>query len=184
MLNAAVGSEVEIHGKACILTRLGAVGDAVYGPYESLPPGYYAVEFNLGAAEDHNFDGDELCAWVDVAAEFGTIILAREDIRLSRLRDGPISIQLAFHNEVKQNLEFRVGVSGCIPLLIEEHRQLVRLEEADADYVTLLRAAKFPDAGLMPDPVLFRAVQPTLRYLHDNGAMIKAVGDDIVVTIE
>jgi FkbM family methyltransferase len=184
MLNAAVGSEVEIHGKTCILTRLGATGDAVYGPYENLPPGYYAVEFNLGAAEDLNFDRDELCAWVDVAAEFGTIILAREDIRLSRLREGPISIQLAFHNDVKQNLEFRVGVSGCIPLLIEEHRQLMRLEDADADYMALLRAAKFPDASLMPDPILFRAVQPTLRYLHDNGAMIKAVGDDIVVTIE
>ena len=59
MLNAAVGSEVETHGKTCILTRLGAAGDAVYGPYETLPPGYYAVEFNLGAAERHNFDRDE-----------------------------------------------------------------------------------------------------------------------------
>jgi FkbM family methyltransferase len=184
MLNAAVGSEFETHGKMCILTRLGAAGDAVYGPYETLPSGYYAVEFNLGAAEDNNFDRDDLCAWVDVAADFGRIILAREDIRLSRLRAGPISIQLAFHNEAKQSLEFRVGVSGCIPLLIEEHRPLVRFEEADADYMTLLRAAKFPDASLMPDPVLFRAVQPTLRYLYENGATIKAVGNDIVVTIE
>ena len=184
MLNAAVGSEVEIHGKTCILTRLGATGDAVYGPYESLLPGYYAVEFNIGSAEHPDFDRDELCAWVDVAAEFGTLILAREDIRSSRLRDGPISIQLPFHNEVKRNLEFRVGVSGCIPLLIEEHRQLVRLDDADADYRALLRATKFPDASLMPDPILFRVVQPKLRYLHDNGAKIEAVGNDIVVTME
>lgn len=184
MLNTAIGSEVEIRGKKSILTRLGAAGDAVYGPYETLPPGYYAVEFNLGPVDVHNFDRDELCAWADVAAASGTIILAREDIRLSRLREGPISIQLAFHNEAKQILEYRVGVSGCIPVLIEEHRQLVRFAEADADYVALLRAAKFPDASLMPDPALFREVQPTLRYLYENGATIKAIGNDIVVTIE
>ena len=184
MLNAAVGSEVKTQGKTCILTRLGAAGDAIYGPYESLFPGYYAVQFNLGAAEDRNFDRDELCAWVDVAAEFGTVILAREDIRLSRLPEGPISIQLAFHNQVKQNLEFRVGVSGCIQLLIEEHRQLVRLEEADTDYAALLSAAKFPDASLMPDPILYREVQPTLRHLYENGATVKGVGNDIVMTID
>src|SRR5579863_6929591 len=184
MLNAALGSEVEVHGRTCILTRLGAGGDAVYGPYETLDPGNYAVEFNLGAADHQRFDGDDLCAWVDVAADFGTIILAREDVTLSRLREGPISIRLAFHNDTTQNLEYRVGVSGCIPLLIDEHRQLVRFEEADADYVALLHAAKFPDARIMPDPAFFREVQPTLRYLYENGATIKAVGSDIVVTIE
>jgi hypothetical protein len=38
-----------------------------------------------------------LCATVDIASEFGRLIFAREDVPLSRLRGGPVSIRLAFH---------------------------------------------------------------------------------------
>jgi hypothetical protein len=75
MLNAALGSEVEIDGKKCILTRAGAAGHAIYGPYKPLDPGYYAVEFCLRPAEDHTIDNDEVCAQVDVAVQSGTVTL-------------------------------------------------------------------------------------------------------------
>ena len=184
MLNAAVGSLTESSGKQCILTHIGANGHAVYGPYDYLEPGYYAVEFNLSAAEPQQFDSDEICAWVDVAAETGSVILVREDIPLSRLQNGPVRIQIPFHNQVAQVLEFRVGITGCVPLLIEDHRSVVRLEGPDADFTVPLDEARFPEAEAMPNPEFFREIQSHLRFFYTNGATIKAVGNDMVVTIE
>src|SRR5690348_11147716 len=135
MLNAAMGSEVEMDGKKCILTRVGAVGHAIYGPYKPLDPGHYAVEFCLRPAEGNTIDSDDVCAQVDVAVQSGTVILAKEEIRLSRLQSGINFVPLTFHNSVRQPFEFRVGVSGQVPLVIEDHCPVVALEGATADHV-------------------------------------------------
>src|SRR5580698_5135723 len=100
MLNAAIGSEVEIDGKKCILTRAGVAGHAIYGPYKPLDPGDYAVEFCLRPAEEYTIDQDEVCAQVDVAVQSGMAILAQEEIHLSRLQTGAIFVALTFHNSV------------------------------------------------------------------------------------
>ena len=157
MLNPEVGSQVEIDGRTCVLTRTGAEGCAIYGPYEPLDPGFYAVEFNLRAAEEQRGDSGDLCAWVDVATEFGTVIVARQDVPLSRLRNGPLTIQITFHSKVRENFEFRVGTTGRVPLLIEEQRRVVRMDQAEADYAALLSQARFPDATAMPDPTVKRS---------------------------
>ena len=131
MYNAAISSPAERGGRRYIPTHMGVSGHAIYGPYELLEPSHYVVEFSLSAAEPQWLDSDKICARVDVAAEFGSVILALQHVALRQLRDGAISIRLRFHNEVAQHLEFRVGVTGCIPLLIEEYRPVVRLERAD-----------------------------------------------------
>ena len=184
MHNPDVGSRAEIHGRACILTRAGAADIAIFGPYETLDPGYYAVEFNLRAVEEQPHDSEDLCAWVDVATDFGKVILAREDVRLSRLRNGPLTIQIPFHNKVTAAFEFRVGATGSVPLLIEENRRVVRMDRANADYAALLNETRFPEATAMPDPAFFLEIQPTLHHLYENGATVKVVGDDIIVTID
>ena len=184
MHNAAAGSPTEVHDKTCILTRTGASGHAVYGPYELLEAGYYAVEFNVSAAEPQRFDSDEICARVDVAAQFGSVILTLQDIALRQLRDGPLCIRLPFHNDLAQRPEFRVHVSGSIPLLIEEYRPVVRFNGADEDYAALLRDAKFPDPDVVATAPFFQQAHMTFRYLYENGAAVKVVGGDIVVTID
>ena len=184
MLNPEVGSRVEIHSRTCILTKAGIAGIAIYGPYEPLEPGYYAVEFNLRVAEEQPHYSDAVCAWVDVTTEYGNVILAREDVPLSRLQNGPLTIQIPFQSKVREAFEFRVGATGSVPLLIEEHRRVVRMDPADPDYVALLNEVRFPEATAMPDPAFFLEIEPTLRYLFENGATVKAIDDDIIVTID
>ncbi len=183
MLNAAMGSEVEIDGKKCILTQVGAVGHAVYGPYKPLDPGYYAVEFCLRPAEENSIDSDDVCAQVDVAVQSGTVILAKEEIRLSNLQSGGIFVPLTFHNSVRQPFEFRVGVSGQIPLIIEDHCPVVVLEDANADHVALLEQARFPDPNSASTPQVFRDLLPSFRDLHQSGAVIKLVDGRLIVSL-
>ena len=112
MINLAIGSRKEIDGRTLILTKPGSHGHAVYGPYQTLEPGRYAVEFNLEAADDKNLDRDGVCATVDVASGFGRTIHARQEISLSRLREGPVRIRLVFEFDASDVFEFRVSTNG------------------------------------------------------------------------
>lgn len=183
MLNTAVGSEVEIDGKKCILTRSGAVGHAIYGPYKPLDPGYYAVEFCVRPAEECAIGNDEVCAQVDVVVQSGNVVLAQEDIHLSRLQSGAIFVPLSFHNDVRQPVEFRVAVSGQIPLIIDDHCPVIALNDKDADYVALLEQARFPDPNSASVPQVFRDLLPSFRDLHENGAIIKVIDGRLIVTL-
>lgn len=183
MLNAAMGSEVEIDGKKCILTQVGAVGHAIYGPYKPLDPGYYAVEFCLRPAEENTIGSDDVCAQVDVVVQSGTVTLAKEEIRLSRLRSGANFVPLTFHNSVRQPFEFRVGVSGKISLIIEDHCPVVALEDPNADHVALLEQARFPDPNSVSTPQVFRDFLPSFRDLHQNGAAIKLADERLIVSL-
>ena len=84
-------------------------GHAVYGPYQSLEPGRYSVEFNLQATEDVPLDRDDICAAVDVASGYGRTIHARQEVSLSRLREGPVRIRLAFEIDTSGVFEFQGG---------------------------------------------------------------------------
>lgn len=184
MLSFAVGSLKEIDGKSCILTWEGSSGHAIYGPYQHLAPGHYVVEFNLGAAENRHLESESLCATVDVTADFGRLAFVCEDVTLSRLCNGPISIRLAFYTEAPQVFEFRVAVTGIIPLLIEDYCRVVALEDADADFEALLNATRFPDPGTLPKPPFFLNNVDVLRRLYEKGAVVKVIGDDVVLTMD
>ncbi len=159
-------------------------GHAIYGPYKPLDPGDYAVEFCLRPAEEYTIDQDEVCAQVDVAVQSGMAILAQEEIHLSRLQTGAIFVALTFHNSVRQPFEFRVGVSGQIPLIIEDHCPVVALKDANADHGTLLEQARFPDPNSASMPQVFRELLPSFRELHENGAGIKVVDGRLIVTLD
>jgi FkbM family methyltransferase len=120
VLNLAVGSPVTKGDRNCIMTRPAAAGHAVYGPYQRLPAGRYAVEFNITAAEGQQFDNDEVCAVVDVASEFGRFVSASQKVLLSQLRDGPLCIRLDFNVTRPETFEFRVAVNGSASLLVED----------------------------------------------------------------
>jgi hypothetical protein len=120
VLNLGIGSRTEVDGRTCILTRPGLSGHAVYGPYQRLPVGRYAVEFNIAAVDGQRFDHDGVCAVVDVASQFGRSISASQQAMLSQLHDGPLSIRLDFTVKRPETFEFRVAVTGSASLLIED----------------------------------------------------------------
>lgn len=183
LCNPKIGSLIDADGKQCVLTRVGAVGHAIYGPYQRLEPGDYAVEICLRSAEEYSFDQDEICAQFDVAVQQGNVSLERQDIFLSQLQQGEISVPLIFRNTVTQPFEFRLQVSGQIPLIIEERCRVITLEGADADPAALLQATRFPDPHSPSTPELLRTLLPNFRLLHENGAIIKVVNGELIVTL-
>jgi FkbM family methyltransferase len=165
-------------------TKPGLSGHAVYGPYQNLDPGRYAVEFNLKTAEEQQFDRDDICAAVDVASGFGRAIHAREDVLLSRLSEGPVRIHLAFETDAPDTFEFRVGTTGLAPLLIDDHCRVLPLNGTDADCASLFDASRFPDPRMGPKPAFFLDHLSILRRLYENGAGVKIVDGDVIVTID
>jgi len=179
--NSAVGSPVDMDGKHFIQTQAGAVGHALYGPYEALGPGHYAVEFCLRPAEKYALEQDAVCARVDVAVRSGNLGLVHQDIQLSRLQHGEIFVPLIFYNKTVQPFEFRVHVSGQIPLLIETRCRVITLTDASADYVSLLAATRFPDPNSPSTPEVFRTILSSFQNFYEHGAIIKVVQGSIIV---
>lgn len=184
MLNLALGSPTEIDGKSGILTREGAAGHAIYGPYQHLERGHYVVEFTLRTADGRSVQGNDVCAEVDVVSDFGNITFAREKITLSRLGDAALSIRLPFTTDMPRTFEYRVSTTGRIPLLIEEHCRVLRVEDTAKDAVSVMTETAFPDPSVLPKPEFFLRHVAILRRLHEAGAIVRVVGNDTVVTID
>jgi FkbM family methyltransferase len=184
VLNLQVGTRKQINGRTCILTKLGLRGHAIYGPYQNLNPGRYGVEFNIEAAEDGPFDRDDICAAVEVASGFGSKIHSRQDVPLSRLREGPVRVQLLFETDAPDFFEFRVGTTGLVPLLIDDYCPVVPLGAATVDCGSQFDVSRFPDPGIGPKPPFFLNHHVLLRRLYENGASVRIVDDDVIVTID
>jgi FkbM family methyltransferase len=184
VLNLAIGSHTVVDGRTCILTKPGLPGHAVYGPYQNLDPGRYAVEFSLEAAEDRQLDRDDICAAVDVASGFGRTIHARDDVSLLRLREGPVRIHLVFETSAPDVFEFRVATTGLAPLLIDDYCRVLPLNSADADCASLFDGSRFPDPTMGPKPAFFLDHLSILRRLYENGAGVKIVDGEVIVTID
>jgi FkbM family methyltransferase len=169
--------------KSCIQTQGGLSAHAVFGPYEQLGAGRYAVEFNIKPVNSQQFDDNFICASVDVAAEFGTLIFAKEDIYLAQLRGGNATIRLQFNLSEPHTLEYRVYTTGKVPLIIEEYCRIVKIPDGEADFMALLDATKFPDPNVFPRPAFFLENIPTLRRLYENGVEVKILGNDVILNV-
>ncbi len=179
MLNLKIGSQKDIDGRTCILTRQGLSGHSVYGPYRNLDPGRYAVEFNLEAVEGVRFDRDGVCAAVDVASRSGNTIHARQDVSLSQLRAGPQRICIVFETDAPDIFEFRVATTGIAPLLIDNYCRVQPLGDAEADC-----ASGFPDPQAEAKPAFFRDHVAILRRLYEKGTGVKIVNGDVILIID
>ncbi len=194
MLNADVGSECDFNGATCVLTRKGARGHAVFGPYVELEPGDYIVEFTLfpagGAAEP-----DAVCATLDVTRDEGKDMLARRDIRYSDLAGGAAHFTLSFAVPEASRVEYRVEVTGIVPLLVQEHRPIVRLPEGADDPAALIAAARFPSSEV-PLPAFFGAPfldrgssriidhRQRLRRFHEQGVAVSVADGEAVLRVQ
>ena len=114
----------------------------------------------------------------------GTLVLAREDVALSRFQTGSLTIHLTFSTEVAREFEFKVAVTGVAALLIEEHRRVIRLDGPGSDPDALLNATRFPEPDISRVPSFFPEARPFLYHLYRKGAIIRCTENDIIVGID
>jgi hypothetical protein len=133
MLNSNVGSDVEADGKNYVLTRQGASGHAVFGPYEQRVAGRYVAEFTLSLADGQQGHGDEVCTILDVSAEFGNLVIFQYKITPSRISRRPVVIGVEFVLDEARVLDYRVYCTGKVPFLIEDSCRVVQLADGNSD---------------------------------------------------
>ena len=99
----------------------------VYGPYQTLAPGAYAVEFRV-MPHELGVDADACCI-VDVLRA-GVGIVAEQDFTASELvrRDGVIRVR--FEVLLPDSYEYRVTATGRSGLTVRYRRALTRLDAA------------------------------------------------------
>lgn len=178
LYNHDLGSEVEIDSVTHFRTVEGRAGHAIYGPYEVYQPGDYAVEFILQATEAGAYQGDDICAVVDVACDYGRVTLAREEIPLARLGDGRVMTTLRCHLDEPQALEFRVAVTGRLSLTIEERRLVIPIPPGATNVAELLAGSRFPENV---SSAFFEQNRHELRRLYEAGATIRVVDTEITI---
>jgi FkbM family methyltransferase len=182
MLNLAIGTAQDVDGRTCILS--GAVlGHAVYGPFDLLDAGRYAVGFHLELMPSAPIAGDELCAVVEVATDSGHTMPAFEQIRYSRLANGETDFTLEFELSKACRVEYRVWVSGKVPLLIDDYHRAVRVTDDQQEAEAVIADEAFPvlnDAA----PSFFRENVSMFRSFYQQGMDVAIVGDSTVLTVE
>ena len=187
MLNTRLGKTGEIDGSLAILTRRGAAGHAVYGPYMRLEPGDYAVEFAIAVVgKDAAVSAHTVCAIIDVASNVGTTVLAKRELSLSEMATGGSdTFHLSFHlDEMSGATEFRVYVTGEVELRITNHCRPLRLRSPHEDYIRIFNETRFPGPSERQTLDLPPALVPLLRKIYEKGGRIKIEDRTIVATVD
>jgi hypothetical protein len=123
MLNLDLGHAETVDGLDGIRTLRGRAGHAVFGPYELLEAGRYAVEFIVRDADEAPLDFDTVVAVVDVATHSGQRTVAFDYVTPDRILDQK-SIRLEFELSERSEVEYRVHVNGNRALLIADRPSL------------------------------------------------------------
>ena len=183
MLNLILGNAVTVGGRSCIATNPGAAGHAVYGPYEQREAGKYVVEFPIESRDGQTIEQNALCAVLDVTSSGGNVLHARKEIFASDLRNGHANFTLPFHLPKRAALEYRVWVSGALPLLIGDHRRVVNATDGSSKAEALLAEASFPDFDGENLP-FFRENRDYFRSLYERDCGVRIEQDAVVLTIQ
>lgn len=130
MRNLDVGSACDVGGRAFVRTDRGTSGHAIYGPYQDYPPGRYDIVFEIAIPDDVEAIDDQICAIVDVVADFGRTELAFDLVMFSQLAREPSAVRLRFELATPRQLEFRVYVHAGIDLLIGDTPLVERVADA------------------------------------------------------
>lgn len=166
MLNLSVGSVEEVDGQRWLRSRSGAIGHALYGPYVTLEPGHYLVEFNLRLFDDLEGADDLVCCFADVTSEFGQKTFAMEPVLASQIKDGR-PFALGFTLGERAEVEFRLHMNGRVSLAVADNTTVQKLD----------RASVVPKS-----PTTFMAEhRPMMKRLHDMGVRMSLVDDRFVM---
>jgi hypothetical protein len=122
--HSAVGSVHRTDGQTFVLTKEGEAGCVLYGPYIELPPGKYAVAFQISPNPSSSPFFASNCGHVDVCADTGKSILAHKSFSNYDLAETKGQITICFETAQPETVEFRVFANGHAPLKIMEDREL------------------------------------------------------------
>lgn len=117
LLHSAIGQIEEIDGVVHLRTDEGESGCVLYGPYCSLEPGSYVVEFY---AMPHEMDGRTCCV-VDVLRR-GRTVVAEKDFTADELVRRRGIIPVRFEVIEKDTFEFRLTSTGISALTVRYQR--------------------------------------------------------------
>jgi len=183
MLNLILGNAVTVDGRSCIATNPGVAGHAVYGPYEQREAGKYVVEFPIESRDGQPIERNALCAVLDVTSSGGNVLHARKEIFAADLQNGRANFTLPFQLPKRAALEYRVWVSGALPLVIGDHRRVVQTTGAPITAEALLAQASFPDLDGENLP-FFRENSDYFRSLYERDCGVRIEQDAVVLTIQ
>jgi SAM-dependent methyltransferase len=165
MLNQSMGVEQVWNGKSAIRTNPDARGHVVTGPYETLPPGRYAVDFMVEASAP--IAPDTLVGVVDVVTDYDNRDIRFDYILGSDLGSGkPIRLEFDLEHEA-QFVEYRFHVNGAGTLLIADEPQLSRRDTSNPPTAT-----RIPDLDAMNQidrRILKHLYMDGIRIRIDNG---------------
>jgi FkbM family methyltransferase len=128
--------------------------------------------------------GDVACAEIDVVVGNDTVRIARRSILPSELGIAPTRFVLPFELSAAGRLQFRVAVTGAVPLLVAENRPITKLENVGVDPETALDAVRFPDPAAPDAPAFLKEHQATLRQLSDHGILVRVVNGEVVLSVD
>ncbi len=168
MLNLGVGTETIIDGRVYIQTREGANGHAIYGPYEPLEAGDYVVDFTIAPVGNEALPEDFICAWLDVVIDNGQATVADDMVRTSQITLGGSAMRLAFKLNAPATVEYRVHVSGILPLLIADNPVVSRGKQGVEPW---------------PRPAFMIDQRHIARGMYFEGGKVAVVDDHVVATL-
>ncbi len=169
MINERAGASVEIDGQPFVRVRPGFTGHAVYGPYETLEPGTYEVEFRIKPLCEHADGRDPLCAFIDIVAGPEHRLFEALAFRSLIGEDGRYIASFQTRRRLT-HVEYRLFANGAEPLLLGGSPRVAKVEA--------LREAP----RLASPPPLLRDHGARIWQVFEAGVGVAVLGQHLIAT--
>lgn len=170
MFYSEIGQLERVRGDERVSVKKGQAGCVLYGPYTTLAPGRYVVEFHIEA--DTSAPSETVWCNIDVAAGFGTRLLVQKDLTEADLLRSGKRIALQFDVDTKDVFEFRISSTGVGAFAVQAHRPLRRIDH---------------QTGQMSDVILpevankfFNTHRTDFWFFETNGFTFEVTAQDVI----
>ncbi|WP_454849962.1 FkbM family methyltransferase [Rhizobium binxianense] len=171
MFYSKIGQVAKVHGNERIFVKAGQPGWVLYGPYVTLSPGRYFVEFDIEA--DPAAASEHVCCKIDVTAGFGTQRVAEKHLSSADLQSGN-SIPLQFDVKAEDVFEFRVESTGKAAFSASANRPVKRIDRQSGKVSEVV----FPETAVTNS--FFNTHLPRFKFLERNGFTFQVTEKDII----
>lgn len=172
MFYSQIGQFAKVQGDERISVKEGQAGWVLYGPYATLSPGHYVVEFRIEA--DPSLPAHLVCCDIDVTAGFGARRLAHKRLTAADLLQPGKPIPLQFEVDAEDVFEFRIDSTGAGAFTANAHRPLKRIDAQSG----AISDVALPETNLAHP--LFRDHIAEFKFLEKNGFTFDVAEEAIV----
>lgn len=169
MFYSAIGQVDKAQGNERVSVKKGQAGWVLYGPYVTLSPGRYVVEFHIEA--DASALSEEIYCNIDVAAGFGVRQLVQRRLTGADLLQSDKGVSLQFDVQTEDVFEFRVASTGVGAFAAHAHRPLKRIDrQGQMSDVTL------PEMGNQ----FFNTHISQFKFFEKNGFTFEVTAQEVI----